>query len=114
MLQETLARAGMPFLIFRLLSSLYSDNKITLDVEKDADARWHKVNCGVRQGCTIATLLIPVVANPLIELLASQSAIEVPGLDSNLSPLTESVPHRNFNQLWLADDAAVLSESIPI
>ena len=27
--------------------------------------------------------------------------------------MTESVPHRNFNQSWFADDAAVLSESIP-
>ena len=84
MLQEALARVGLPLWLIRLLASLYSDNRITLDVAKDADARWHEVNCGVRQGCTtIAPLLFLIVVNPLIELLASQSAIEVPDLDSS-------------------------------
>merc|ERR1711874_405568 len=80
--------------IIALIVQMYENDRTTIHLGKMK--RTIEVTCGIRQGCSISTLLFKMVTFTIIEQLRE---------DANLYKIGEYIG----NSLWLADDATIIA-----
>ena len=82
--------------IIDLIVQLYEKDETTLNLGKMKETI--EVTCGIRQGCSISTLLFKMVTFCIIEDLQKKGKIY-------------RVGKYEGNSLWLADDATLIANS---
>merc|ERR1712179_872930 len=82
--------------IIDLIVELYAKDETTLNLGKMKETI--EVTCGIRQGCSISTLLFKMVTFCIIEYLQKKEKIY-------------RVGEYEGNSLWLADDATLIANS---
>merc|ERR1711874_806390 len=84
--------------IINLIVQMYEGDRTTIQLGKMKETI--EVTGGIRQGCSISTLLFKIVTFTMIE---------------DLRNLAERYKIGEFvdNSLWLADDATLIADSIP-
>ena len=81
--------------IIDLIVQIYAGDKTTIKLGKKQETI--DVTCGIRQGCSISTLLFKMVTFCIIEELEERGSVY-------------SVGKYKGNSLWLADDATLIAE----
>ena len=80
-----------------MIVQMYSKDKTTITLESMQETI--EVTCGIRQGCSISTLLFKMDTFCIIEDLESKRVIY-------------EVDKYKGNSLWIADDATLIADSI--
>ena len=80
--------------IIELIVQIYSADRTTINLGKLKETI--EVTCGIRQGCSISTLLFKMITFCIIKELEEKVKLY-------------KVDQYNGNSLWLADDATVIA-----
>ena len=80
--------------IINLIVQMYENDKTTIQIGKLKETI--EVTCGIRQGCSISTLLFKMVTFTIIEELRKNADLY-------------NIGKYNENSLWLADDATIIA-----
>ena len=82
--------------IIELIVQIYAADKTTINLRKLKETI--EVTCGIRQGCSISTLLFKMVTFCIIEELERRGKLY-------------TIDKYKGNSLWLADDATLIAGS---
>jgi len=80
--------------IINIIVQMYENDRTTIHLGKLKETI--EVTCGIRQGCSISTLLFKLVTFTIIEELRNNTDLY-------------KIGKYNGNSLWLADDAAIIA-----
>ena len=80
--------------IINLIVQMYENDKTTIHLGKLKETI--EVTCGIRQGCSISTLLFKLVTFTIIEELRNNADLY-------------KIGKYKGNSLWLADDATIIA-----
>ena len=93
---EVLIRFKVNPHIINLIVQMYENDKTTIQLGKLKETI--EVTCGIRQGCSISTLLFKMVTFTIIEDLRKFADLY-------------NIREYNENSLWLADDATIIARN---